>query len=318
MDRDKGKQSRTGKAIKEKPVRLPKSNSLIKGASKMTEHSKEGNDLNLRLVGPLSAPDDVIARITVEPRLLPIDLEYELSDATLNGKLTYEAQIQYSEHGRNDKTPIVAGSSNSLSFTIDFGYIVQGGTLQVDLHVPYRQPDGTTGILQRNDTWSIRGENPTRADVKSRLGEIELQVIAYKESRFHQFVPQGNRQGLPVFGFSEHGGGFGIMQLDPPKTARQIWDWKQNVDAGKALYATKQREVVQHFKNERQSHPEAPDLSSEQYKIALYQYYNGHFYWVWNSTKRVWEKESGINDYGEDCLRVEKQVQAGTPPQDWY
>jgi hypothetical protein len=172
---------------------------------------------------------------------------------------------------------------------------------------------------------SIRGENPTKAEIKSRLPHIAHQVIAYKESRFLQF----NKKNLPLVNQKKRPVGFGVMQLtrDPLLSARELWDWKQNVDAGVSKYEAGKRVVRKHYKNMRESHPKLPELTADQLKIASYQYYNAgnHFYWVPDDTETKWVKnpitDSGgkhpYTDYGDDAVRVEKLVVKGTPPADW-
>ena len=85
----------------------------------------------------LVIPPQVIARITTEPRLLPIQIQLQLDPGrTLNGEIDYSAFIEYTEHNRNDRTATVTGRSASLSFTINFGDVVQGGRFQITAKVP--------------------------------------------------------------------------------------------------------------------------------------------------------------------------------------
>jgi hypothetical protein len=275
----------------------------------------------VRLAKVLALQEEEIARITAKPSLPPVGLEYELDDATLID-VTYRAWIDYKDHGRNDPTQVVAGTSSSLSFSVDFGGVIQGGVLHVVTVFRYRTADGETGSLSRDkDTWSILGENPAKTVVKSYLGEIELQVIAYLESEktFCQFYKKDEKnEGLPRYSRTDDGG-FGIMQLtnSPVPTPRQIWDWKQNIDGGKKHYAEAQRVVRQHYKNERQDHPEMRDLTVDEYKLAFYQHYNsGTFYFGWDKEKKDWIKNAP-NNYGDLCFKFEKLVRNGNLPPGW-
>jgi hypothetical protein len=253
-----------------------------------------------------------ISWITTEPRIPPIQFDVTLPDCTLNGNLNYSAHISYAENGRNDVSDTFHGTIPSLSLTIDFGDVVRGGTLQINLEVPVITPDGKAQTLTYTYVSGIRGTNPSKADVKSALGDIEFKVIAYKESKpkFKQF----DERGLPIFG-PPHG--FGIMQLDnPPASARQLWDWRQNIEGGKSLFRIKEKELRQYFKNVRKVHPEAPELTADQFRLAYYQYYNGGVYWGWNDKSKRWEKV-GITKYGDNALRIENLVKSGTPPPGW-
>lgn len=259
----------------------------------------------------LAVPNQVIARITAEPRLPPIPIQLQLSPGfSLNGELEYSSFIEYTEHNRNDRTQTITGRSSSLSFTINFGDVVQGGRFAISLRIPWKHTSGQTGVLQATGESSVRGINPSKADIRGRLGSIETQVTAYRESRFRQF----DASELPLFGPPN---GFGVMQLDtPPATARQVWDWKANVDAGKALFNTKANDARTYPARVRQQHPDATDFTAEQLKLETYQRYNGGAYWKWDDTNKVWVK-TPPNTYADESYAIEKAVVAGNPPGDW-
>jgi hypothetical protein len=210
--------------------------------------------------------------------------------------------------------------SRTLRFTVptlaprfDFGEDICGGVFVCTCTVNWRRTTdgltGTTGLGKAE--WGILGDNPTKASIRAAIGDTQLCVIAYKESRFRQF----DNTGLSLFGPPN---GFGVMQLDNPirPTSQQLWNWRLNVFGGVGLYNKKRLEVTQHFNNIYVQHPEAPHLTAEQSKLALYQYYNGGWYWAWQSSKKSWQK-FGPTSYGDDCLCTEKAVAAGRPPVDW-
>ena len=256
-------------------------------------------------------PDKVIARITPEPRLPPIPIVLQLNPGfSLNGEASYSSFIDYTEHGRNDKSHTIRGRTNTLTFSIDFGAVIHGGTFHLDLTVPWRHTSGAMGAQQFQGVSSIRGINPPKDVVRNRLGDIALQVTAYRESRFRQF---GDDQ-LPLFGSPN---GFGIMQLDtPPATARQIWDWKENADAGAALFRQKQQEARTYPARVRQQFPDAVDFNQEQLRLETYQRYNGGGYWQWDDVNKRWMPRQ-TNGYADESRRIEVLVSAGTPPPDW-
>lgn len=258
-------------------------------------------------------PPQIIARISNIPSLPLMKVQwYWDSPGYVITQVHHKAYIIYNEHGRNDVSRALQFSNTSLVSELNFGNDIQGGTLICRCSISWRRSsDGQTGQTGEGEQqFGILADNPSKSDVKASLGSIELQVIAYKESRFKQF----DNTSLPLFGPPN---GFGVMQLDNPRpTARQLWDWRQNIAGGVALFQQKKREVDQHFRNVYTAHPEVPKLTQEQLQLAIYQYYNGGWYWDWDTTTKAWKKV-GTTSYGDDALRIEKLVEAGTPPTDW-
>jgi hypothetical protein len=243
---------------------------------------------------------------------IPIQIQLDPNDPgySLDGEIKYSTFIEYKEHGRNDFIEIIEGRSASLSFTVNFGDVVQGGRLFINLIIPWKHTSGTTGDKNWTGEGSVRGINPIKAEIKARLSEIAVQVTAYRESRFRQF----DSSGLPLFGPPN---GFGIMQIDtPPATARQVWDWKANVDAGIALFATKAKDARTYPARVRKKFPDATDFTPDQLKLETYQRYNGGAYWKWDDEEKVWVK-SPPNSYADDSLAIETAVLNGNPPRDW-
>jgi len=260
-------------------------------------------------------PPSVITRINKDAQLPPFTKQWYWDSGPLQIlSVTHTAWIEYDEHGRNDRSPTVSYTSNSLLARYDFGGLVQGGRLSTQAVARWRNPaNGQTGETPPSvETESIRGDNPDKSTVKALLPDTQSKVLAYMESRFRQF----DNTGLPLFGPPR---GFGVMQIDtPPATARQCWDWKDNIAAGLALYAAKKTEVTNHFNNIYKAHPKAKAkrLKPEQMAQALYQYYNGGFYWDWDDKANDW-KTVGTTSYGDEGIRIEKLVVANTPPPEW-
>lgn len=260
----------------------------------------------------IKLPREVLGRISTEPKLPVMKVQWSWNSPLQVVSVIHTVHIEYVEHGRNDKTKVMQVTTNSLLAVYDFGAEVQGGILVGRCTVNWRNPStgetGTTGAGEGK--WSILGDQPMKEAVKKLLGTIPLQVIGFKESKFRQF----DNVGLPLFGPPN---GFGIMQLDNPKpTARQLWDWKQNVGGGFALFKKKNAEVNQHFKNLYKKYPDAPQLTAKQLQLAIYQYYNGGFYWKWDDKAKKWVTY-GVTAYGDDAVRIEKLVKAGKPPAGW-
>jgi len=87
---------------------------------------------------------------------------------------------------------------------------------------------------QQSLTFSILGNSgvPDKGTVNGFIGSSPwfLHQIVQAESAYQQFVANG----WPKFGGPN---GFGLMQVDPPSGAFQIWDWTQNATAGLAILA---------------------------------------------------------------------------------
>lgn len=258
-------------------------------------------------------PPNIIGRISVVPALPKMRVVWAWNSPGFEVlQIHHRASILYNEHGRNDSSQQLQFSNRSLTSELDFGAEVFGGTLSCYCSIAWRRiSDGATGQTGEGiQQFGILADNPSRADIRMALGTVELQVIGYKESRFYQF----DNASLPLFGPPN---GFGIMQIDNPRpTARQLWDWRQNISAGTALFAQKKLEVTRHFKNIYDSDATIPKLTSDEAKLALYQYYNGGWYWDWDVSAKAWKKV-GTTSYGDEALRIEKLVAAGTPPGDW-
>jgi hypothetical protein len=95
----------------------------------------------------------------------------------------------------------------------------------------------------------IRGQNPDFTTALSALTASPFWFapnIAIYESNLSQFCDVGNRTGnqyclssanlfLPIFGPP---GGYGMMQLDPPPSWDDIWNWRTNIADGNNLLQT--------------------------------------------------------------------------------
>jgi hypothetical protein len=86
------------------------------------------------------------------------------------------------------------------------------------------------GYPTQSLSFSIMGTNPTQAAINSFVGSSPwfLHRIIQLESGYQQFTASG----APKFGPPN---GFGLMQVDPPASTYQIWDWTQNATAGLAI-----------------------------------------------------------------------------------
>lgn len=252
----------------------------------------------LATIGPDGTPPRLPVRVRLAEGFLP------------DGPVRWRAWLDYAEHGREDDPVAVAGRSERPQFDIGFGPAARGGDCGVELRVPWKHADGRRGVARLASAGVIRGSNPDKAAIRERLGRLELQVIAYRESRFAQFDPMGNpKHGQPR--------GFGVMQLDTPApTVEQIWDWRANVDAGAALYAAKEEEARTYPARVRRRWPAARDFTPEELKAEAYQRYNGGAYWNWDDALGEWVA-APRNDYADRCLEIESRVLADDFPPEW-
>lgn len=267
----------------------------------------------LTLVGgrPLKA-----VTITAAPRLLPLTLQLGdgvkkvSSNWILAGPLQWKAWI-YSQQGRRDRTEFFYGISDKLTFTIDFGPAVQGGAITIVIAplLLRRVPDGMLMKLSiPNTIVPVVGTHPSAEDVKVALQIRTMQVISYINSRFKQF----DATGAPLGGLAA---GCGVLQIKEA-TTEQTWNWRANIAAGLALLAEKRIEVETHYKEVRELNPDAPALSAKQLQLALFQRYNGGWYWTWDRPKSMWIKQNNTQ-YADRAFEIEKAVASGKPPPDW-
>jgi hypothetical protein len=80
--------------------------------------------------------------------------------------------------------------------------------------------------------------------------------------------------------------------------------------------------VRQHNNNVKVGHPNLTDLTDDQRTFAFYQHYNADnngFYWSSDSAGTSWVKSPTVAyaDYGDEAVRFEDLVGAGTPPLVW-
>lgn len=249
--------------------------------------------------------------ITPEGRMPALPLKLNLKPGfTLDGVVRYTALVEYAERGRHDSGVAAEGAADATEFVLRWDDGVRGGRCLVRLEVPWRRADRSAGVSHLCLEYRIVGENPLRERARRRLGAVEAQVIAYKESRFRQF----NADGLPLFGPPR---GFGLMQLDTPQpTADEVWSWHDNAEAGMRLFREKERIARGAPARARRTHPDAAEFTAEELKLETYQRYNGGAYWGWSDTLKRWVKVTRSR-YADDCYALEKAVESGSPPEDW-
>ncbi len=255
--------------------------------------------------------------------LNPLSAGWEMAS-----QLTWNATITYALHGRNDAVSFGGSSDVWSPVQIDFKGNVQGGIIALQISAPIVQTaTGVHETIPWGASSTIIGSNPTHDTVRARLASDVLSVIAYMETlpgqRFQQFLTDGT----PVFGAPS---GFGVMQLDPPDTARQIWDWQQNVDGGKVRFQTAQTVVNNYYARTIGANPKLRQPSTDERVCSAMTYYNGGgangFHYIPNAAGDDWIRNPNptgnklFNDalnYGDRGIGLLHQVQGNTPPSDW-
>lgn len=261
--------------------------------------------------------------------------------------LSGRAVIRYKDKFRDDRFGASVLSSNaSLTSwneqTFELGKTIRGG----DMHVVGLHSIASIWLPAMADLFftvvkkQIRGCNPCkeaiRSYIKSQVRDpddaLAVQVIAWAESKFHQFYPATRGRelhGLPVQ--PEKPGAYGIMQLrwwDPGNLHRrlrpspeQLWDWKANVRQGIEIYLAKKKDSRRYYadimaKNsaaKAQFAAQFQNPSHQFYRFADYQRYFGGRYWLWNSDQRRWRvnPEPKAHEYGDSQVACEDLVRAG-------
>lgn len=153
-------------------------------------------------------------------------------DPTAVTQFTWDYEVNYnpsqqSEYGPDWDISYNWPPSTSAGGTtqLNFRNIIRGGDLTIGVTVTI---DGCT--YSDTITVTILARNPSVDAIKSQLGDNHvLWRIASRESDFTQFLTDG----YPLWSHDKLGG-VGIMQLTPPSSDDQIWDWTENCKGGQA------------------------------------------------------------------------------------
>jgi parallel beta-helix repeat protein len=269
--------------------------------------------------------------INPAPKMPIINCKAQISgispDPTYVSEFSWEANLSYTWKHRGElrfqsflfKERVIGGS-----WTPDFGSIIMGGDMKITVAI-------TIGGIKYEDSIliEIRGENPNKEAVKAELGELKYQILAYMESKpkWCQF----DKKGLPIFGPPS---GYGLMQLDPPPSYKEIWDWKADVKAGKEHFdedIEAAKGYAAYVRNYYGGKEPVTDLSEEQiFRQAYYSYNAGRAYWksgkwwpyyVWDAIKDEWvinkDASSQGKKYADTAMEYLNDVLQGKPPKNW-
>ncbi len=174
-------------------------------------------------------PTPVMPTINCQAKIVGIT-----PDPTPSTKFTWHYEIHYnpSEHStygpnRDISYEWPTSQSTGGNMLLNFRNVIRGGDLTIRVSATI---NGDT----YSDTRTVRilARNPSVNAIKSQLGDNHtLWRIASRESNLTQFLPDPD--GYPLWS-RDRLGGVGIMQLTPPSSDDQIWDWTRNCDGGRA------------------------------------------------------------------------------------
>lgn len=140
-------------------------------------------------------------------------------------------------------------------------------------------------------TAQIKGTQPSDTLIAAQMGSLsspfssaDLRRIGCVESNLTQFAATG----LPLYG---GGGDTGIMQICFQRTNQHLWNWRANIDAGRAILSTAQGSAQNHLDGEVSQGATA--YATQMWREESLHRYNagtgaGNEYREWSSTQLIW------------------------------
>lgn len=172
-----------------------------------------------------------------------------------------------------------SGRANTDGPTWDAAEAIQdrGGLLVVK---------ATAGVKTASASVKITGENPGEGEVETyvqaQADSDGFDKIVVHESKGRHF----NQRGEPVKSFDN---GYGLCQLTTPVPKyEQVWNWKENIAAGLALFAKKRAAAIAYLSQDKRSY------TADQLKYETVCRWNGGSYHVWDAKAGAWVRQSGI------------------------
>ena len=133
----------------------------------------------------------------------------------------------------------------------------------------------------------VRGKNPGKDRVVTFLNTIEdikgFEKLLEQESKFKHFI---DADSMPIVAFD---GGYGLTQMTTPAPSyEQIWNWKENIKGGTALYKIKQKAAKTYLSQSKRTYTE------DQLKLETWSRWNGGSYHVWDEKNKTWVRNDNI------------------------
>jgi hypothetical protein len=216
----------------------------------------------------------------------------------------------YNSRERNDSFGLTWTSPANQGVSIPWGTNFGGGmvTLTASINVSgVNLSDTVYGLIEGQqldstfkqyetsylDNPSSDQNSPT---IRDQVGSPHFfRVIAYIETGYKHFdwsiwaEPGGSI--FPTESFNGDGG-FGLMQLTDPRPAyRQIWNYRDNVDAAVELIGEKLAAAKNYINVHPVSttDPNAIAKTQKLLKMETYSLYRGGHYWEWNDRYDMWK-----------------------------
>lgn len=182
--------------------------------------------------------DTVMPSITVTATLSGMKLDTKSPPTyTWGASLKFDGSVTPHGSGRRTEHSAIAGQVGTKNtYLIPFKE-VRGGVLTVMVSVNV----GTTTLTATSAGVTIVGTNPTPFAIKTKANLIGATKVRFrKQMRQESSLCQFTALGWPNYS-GDNKGGVGLCQLtDPPPTANQSWNWKDNVQGGWSLYLQKE------------------------------------------------------------------------------
>lgn len=231
-----------------------------------------------------------------------IDSGYFYFKAVQNNQSIYYPQPYY-------------GCNGAVNYWYDNNQeIFTGGEVFISLTAKDYQTGYVLAFLDSIPAGKILGKYPTIEAIDNYSNSNKFKAIRSIESKSFHFTAQGldqslwwpyNEVGWPVYGPPN---GYGLMQLDnsPAATERQLWNWKENVDAAKA----KLEEIYQ---NVYEYHGSQDDFKAN-WTNAFQAYNQGtgrrKRYWIFKNG--IWTPNSDrLSNYGNTVYTLYIQLGGG-------
>jgi len=217
-----------------------------------------------------------------------------------------QTTVTYTNWGRKDSHQVNhhwTGDACRPRYYFPISNDVRGGN--INLRITYAMTNGQNGTETKS--LAITGENPTKDQIRAEINNLTYAVVFHHLSNLEQF-----KNGHPKLTR-----GFGVGALSAPN-ASDIWNWKRGVTLRKAGLDIAFSNAKNHPANMRNSgFANLPDFTEEQVKLQALQYIVGQDYFIPNASGNGWVEAKPRRPFADKIVQIEKDIQAGNPPNGW-
>lgn len=265
-----------------------------------------------------------------------------------DGPISWQVWVEYPESGRHDKSELIVGQSNALSWEIDFGTMVRGGLMRLEIEANVKHSDGRSKKVTLRRSGPIRAQNPSATDVRKMLeNEVpppevpedgpELPAFLLRAIAYHATTRETNRpsatayrpfdtQGQPVAIRLKQASKvtlfpyFGLMRL-PLRDAEAdlLWHWRSQVAAAQQRLAA----AIACATNDQAGYIKFDEDQFLRQVLNYYGYagapeYAPSYYRQGPGHKKRWvEGSTALRPFVTELCEIVENVEAGTPPIGW-